>query len=603
MKLLYLQRLIIILGLFVVPAGYASEIHEVELLIEAGATDLAMHVLDAEQAKKVKNPEHWLQWETLRIKLYKRNQNWLGLIIRLNQLPEWIPESFRVQALEEVARAQIELKDTAAALHTLRELIWTASTQEDTNLSARLPVWRQLVIEAYLVAENIIDAELAMLRYQQDYQSQSESWKRARATVLILAGKPGDAERLLDKQPHMHSRTIFYLARLLSGSATPAYVLKNTRRLANKKDFSDPTRRQFWLVAMRAAIQLDKIPDAIDALQQALMLLPRSQTLTQYEKLLFDPNVMDLWALYTRYGKQLVEKWKLAREDDTAMFVKASNRLPKHPIEALSLLSLLIQNSQKTNTLRAAHELFTKQLSRYPQSLQLLQNIYLHESMSNHLVYLPESVRLSFIDAALADSDMKTASQLIQTVNKPPAGEDVVYWKLRKSRILLLAGEHEKGTRLLRQLIEETPLFQVDQMDRLMQVLFDLQTIGQHREAIELFAALPMQGQSAQRQRELHYWMAESYGKIKEYQSSARHFLLSAGLFDSDSMDPWAQTARFHAAQMLVDDHAYQDAGRIYNKLLKVTKNEGRRAVIKNKIQQLWLQSNQFSGLRQMKAN
>lgn len=600
MKVLSLQGLTIVFGVLLMNTVNGADRREVELMIDAGATDLAMQILDSEQANLDKNPEHWVQWETQRIKLYKRNQNWLGLIIRLSQLPEWVPVEYRIQAMEEVARAQIELNDTTAALQTLRELIWTA---DSADLTRRLPVWRQLVIQAYLVNENIIDAELAMLRYQQDHPSPAEDWMRARATVLILTDKPKEAETLLAKQPHMHSRTIYYLARLLSGSASAEDVLEKTRKLANKKKFSDSTRRQFWLVASRAALRLDKIAVAIDSLQQALMLLPRSDSLTRNEKLLFDPNVMDLRELYLQYGQQLASQWKIARKDDTAMFTKASNILPKQPVEAMALLSLLIKHSQKPNTLRAAHEMFASRLDRYPHGLRLIQHIYLHESMSDHRVYIPESIRLKLVDAALSDSDMSTASELIQTVNKPPAGEDVIYWKLRKARILLLAGEHKKSIELLNHLINENQVLQVNQMDRLMQVLFDLQTIGQHHEAIDLFKALPMDGQSAQRQRELHYWIAESYGKLKEYQLAARHFLLSAGLFDSDAMDPWAQTARFQAAQMLVDNHAYQDAGRIYNRLLKATRDPGRRAVLHNKIQQLWLQSNQFSGLRQMQTN
>ena len=508
-----------------------------------------------------------------------------------------------MQAMEEVARAHIKLKNSSAALQILRELIWMTEKKVIKNLPGQLQSWRQLIIQAYLVDGNIVDAELAMLRYQQDHASPTEEWKRARATVLILAGKPQDAVLLLAGQRHMHSRTIYYLAKLLSGKSTPTEVLKNTRKLASNKTFSDSTRRQFWLVATRAALRLKNDVVAIDSLQRALMLLPRSDRLSQNERLLFDPNVMDLWTLYTSYGVQLTDKWKISRNDDTVVFTKASNLAAKKPIQALALSSLLINNSENVNSLRAAHELFVTLINDDPQGLLLLQHIYLHESMSKHKEFIPEHLRLKLIDAALSDSDIQTASELIQTVNKPPVGEDAVYWKLRKARIMLLAGEQHKSTQLLRDLIKDTAVFQVDQMDRLMQVLFDLQTIGLHRDAIELFTALPMQGQTAQRQRELHYWIAESFGKINEFLLSARHFLLSAGLFDANAQDPWAQTARYQAAQMLVKGQAYQDAGRIYNNLLNITKDPGRRAVLQNKIQQLWLQSNEFSGLRQLQTN
>jgi tetratricopeptide (TPR) repeat protein len=575
----------------------ASELREVELLIQSGASGLALQVLDQVQPGLETNPEHWLEWENQRVKLYQHTKDWDGLIKRLQATPQWVPLDFRLWAEEEIARAQIEKKDTRAALHTLRKLIWSHSGDKDnTNLQQSLPVWRQLVIQAYLVAEKIADAELAMLRFQQDYPNPRGAWKRARATVLIRAGRPEDAEMLMAGDTHMHSRTIYYLAQLLGNKAKPKSIWLRTSKLAQNKKFADSTRRQFWLVASRAARQMGDYVSAIRALQNALVLVDDKEVLTQREKLLFAVNGDDLWTLYEEYGRKLGNKWQLLTGNDEAWFAKASNLVDKQKLQAMALFAAMSTDSSRLRTRTLAHELFASLLAKDKKGLLLVKRLYLTAADDIQLdkaVYIPEDLRHRLIDDALTHSDISTASRLIQTVTEPPKGANVLFWKMRRARIMILAGQVDDGILALDKLLQDSPSMQPDQIDRIIQVLFDLQTVGRHKEAINLFKNIPLEGQSGKLRREILYWIADSYKEQKQYYQAARYYLLSAGLFDNKAMDPWAQTARYHAADALVSGGDYEDAGRIYESLLKVTHEPGRKVVLKNKIQQIWLQSNQ----------
>jgi tetratricopeptide (TPR) repeat protein len=240
--------------------------------------------------------------------------------------------------------------------------------------------------------------------------------------------------------------------------------------------------------------------------------------------------------------------------------------------------------------------LFASLLARDAKGLSLIKKLYLSpssDSQQDKAVYIPEDLRHRLIDDALAHSDISTASRLIQTVTEPPKGANVLFWKMRRARIMILAGQVDDGIRALDRLLYESPSMHADQVDRLIQVLFDLQTVGRHTEAIQLFTKIPLEGQSGQLRREILYWIADSYKEQKQYHQAARYYLLSAGLLNNKAMDPWAQTARYHAADALVSGEAYEDAARIYEGLLKVTHEPGRKVVLKNKIQQIWLQSNQ----------
>jgi len=65
--------------------------------------------------------------------------------------------------------------------------------------------------------------------------------------------------------------------------------------------------------------------------------------------------------------------------------------------------------------------------------------------------------------------------------------------------------------------------------------------------------------------------------------------LAMAMLPAAGSMDLWAQSARFNAAESLQLSGLVDDARRIYEELLATTEDAARRSVLNNKIQKLWL--------------
>ena len=87
---------------------------------------------------------------------------------------------------------------------------------------------------------------------------------------------------------------------------------------------------------------------------------------------------------------------------------------------------------------------------------------------------------------------------------------------------MILSGQVDDGIHALDSLLLDSPGMHADQIDRLIQVLFDLQTVGRHKEAIKLFKNIPLQGQSGQLRREILYWIADSYKELKQHDQAAR---------------------------------------------------------------------------------
>ena len=63
----------------------------------------------------------------------------------------------------------------------------------------------------------------------------------------------------------------------------------------------------------------------------------------------------------------------------------------------------------------------------------------------------------------------------------------------------------------------------------------------------------------------------------------------SAMVVDAKAQDPWAQTARYQAAESLAKAGLQNDARDLFQQLLDTTKDPSRRAVLNREIQRLWL--------------
>ena len=91
-----------------------------------------------------------------------------------------------------------------------------------------------------------------------------------------------------------------------------------------------------------------------------------------------------------------------------------------------------------------------------------------------------------------------------------------------------------------------------------------------------------------QRQREMYYWMADSRKAQERYADAAQLYLKSAMHPQPDNMDPWAQTARYQAAESLARAGLYKDAEVLFEHLLRVTTEPTRQATLKRELQRLW---------------
>lgn len=544
-------------------------------LAEAGAVELALGLIDAHQPPAAELPA-WVEWERLRIELLLRQRRWRAVISRADTLPAGAPPEFARWVAARRAEAHLGLGDGRGALAALRGLLWDG----EPGAGEAFARWRRLLVEAYLTADLPADAYTALLRYEQDYAPEDADWNRLRARVLLAVERPQEARATLGSDPDPRSRPLYLLAALHSGALAPETVAQEARRAATAKDLDRGVRAQLWAAAAEAARLSGDAAAELEYLAEAL-----AGGALESGRLRVDG--VRLWRALTAYGRELGNRRQLLIGNDPQWFDVAGELAGEHPWQAAALYS--IPASRRGAAAAEAHRRLSTLIAERDHGLMLLQALYVGDGAPARIADLPETLRQRLADGALADGDFALASRLLGDVSTPPQGQDPWSWELRRARILVLGGDYGGAVAALSKLLQGTDLLSREQADRLMQVLFDLQRVDRHRDALTVFVLLPLDPRDEQLQREVLYWRADSHEALDEHLQAARLYLESAWLPGVETMDPWAQTAQYQAADALVEAGLLADARRIYGRLLAATQDPGRQAVIRSRLQQLAL--------------
>ena len=548
----------------------------------AGAPALTLKMLDQAQPKIDEDLYEWILWEQERYKILSKWQQWDRLLVKIESLPIDIPEQFKHQAITYKARAYLELGQTATTRKIIREQIW----QPDADSIADYQTWRRLVISSYLKDGRIEDARISMLRNDQDFDSQEESWLLLRATVLIQTSRYEQAIQVLEKQKSWQSISTSLLAKFKSNQIGQAELWKLVKTETAKENATADQLATLWALGVFASEKMSPV-DRVVALEQHF----RNALVSPLQ--LFELEADQLWQSYYDYAQLVGNRSELLVGNDEQWLDLANNAAMSTPIKARSLYALLMADSRSKKVVNRAASGYLKTFSEIEESEHnLLNHLFNRSDSFADANRIPPVMRYQLVDLALKNADIDEATRLMSGMTSYPEGTSRLNWQLRQSRVLILGGRYEEGSQIMQALISEYKEPNVDDTDRILQVLFDMQTVNLHEEVINHFNQLLRIGVEPRQHREILFWIADSYKGLKKYDQAALLYLQSAMLPAPESMDPWAQTARFNAAESLQKSGMVDDARRIYQKLLDITPEPARRSLLKHNIQQLWLNQN-----------
>jgi tetratricopeptide (TPR) repeat protein len=226
---------------------------------------------------------------------------------------------------------------------------------------------------------------------------------------------------------------------------------------------------------------------------------------------------------------------------------------------------------------------------------QVALSLYTRAGRFEEIGDIPPSVRHRIVKYAVQNRDLKLAADMARDLTRTYAGQSPDEWNLVRARLAIYSGDLAAGRKLLDQLIRPRKTLTDDLADRIMQLVFDLQNMEQHEQALELFRLIQERVQSESIRREILFWIAESLKGKGEYSLAAEYFLQSAN-HGGNMQDMWGQTSRYHAADALAEGGMLTDALGIYKDLLRIVTDPGQIMSLERKIQDLWLREQGLEG-------
>jgi len=562
-------------------------------LVELRAPGLALNYVRREQAAyNQDDPTEWLYWEQKHISLLSYTQQWELLDQRVNQQLEKlrvpkVATADRNWFLTEQIRALIKLKKYPIALKKLRALLWNTTGLTKTTTIAS---WRRLVIQIYLNQNELNDAQVAMRRYQQDYgdlhNEDGVSWLQIQAELYIQSEQYKAAILLLKHAKSDEASALSLLAELKAGSVSAAEAINRTESMLIVNT-DQRNQALYEYVSLVAAIQGNKID----------VIIQRLEFLLSLKKIYLSNSVLsiggvavtadNLWAYYLQLGNQLANDKGLLRGDDEAWYALANNLFKSDVLNSKGLLASLSLQATHPKHRNLAMQQLVSLIEQDEKSLQLVNRLFTESKHFLGVELIPTEVRYRLIDYNLSLGSVKSAAILMDELEQPPADQDQFAWNMRRSRVFILNGDFEQGANVLNEILESKQL-ESTQIDKFIQVVFDLQAVEQHQKSLELFSKLESQVEDADVLRELIFWKAESYHGMQQYEQAAYLFLKSS-ISPKREYDPWYHTATFRAAESLVSAKLYEDARQRFLHLLSITGNAARKTVIRQRLQSIRL--------------
>ncbi|HSH40641.1 MAG TPA: hypothetical protein VK973_00775 [Arenicellales bacterium] len=549
----------------------------IELLLRSGAYDLALDRIDTVQADSA-DIDEWLQWEKLRLELYARRGDWDELAGRVRNLPGEVPEIRRQALMTHAAELLLGSESGDMARAILRTLIWRSGGD-----SRQIEYWRRLVVRSYLADDLVDDARTAMRLYEREYLPADSDWDYLFAQVLLREGSAAAAAERLGSAQERPARVLRLLSRLRAGVDSPEQVIRKSGELRAGMSDSPRLAAVTWAITAEAAAEAADLETRVDALENLFNGREAGGDLA-----LFDLDVGDLWQAYETLGAELGYAQNLLFGDpEPWMSLAQSLKGDGSALRARAINAAAARNSSPGADRAALHLALYERLQEAGLDALAIR-LYEAEEVFPSVEAVPDSIRHRIVADSIERRDMRRAARFASHLASPSGGQTQVQWDLTRARLALFAGEFGQSESIMRSLILAQEEIDPETADRMLQPVFDLQSIGRGEVAYELLQYLHERVTSDRHKREILLWLGDARQSLSEYRAAAEYYLRSA-YAAAGGRDQWGQSARYQAAEALAEAGLVEDARRIYEQLLDEAGEGKRAAALQRRLQDLWV--------------
>lgn len=558
-----------------VPAS--PELLRVRTLVRANVLELAEQILERQGPPLLPNGE-WLNWERQLWALYRAKGNWQKLYDRVQSIPPAFPGSVQQEAKREAIGALISLGQGQRARRLLRKQLLSGMVSERDKINLR----RQ-VIESYLADGRMIEANTSATVFQQDYRTQDSDWLLLGARIALQSGDPDRAVNLLAPLDAPQARLLRAFARLKNESMQPSQVLELCARFRDDEAFTN-LDKSILAVMIEAAKISGSTVKVSDLMEQYLMAshsgnVSLNRALPSYTT----ENLMNAYEIIAR--QEANRAGYLGGEEDG--WVEFARLMAPEQLVARSAVWAYIASRARNSLVRQ------NAVDNYVNSVidsertPLLLDLFGDGKPMGKLDLSPiTGLRLS--NLAIERGDVQLAADANANVSGPPPGMEYAEWLIYTGRIAIIAGRYQEGAEQLEKWIVSNQRLTPEETDKVLQAIFDLQTVDQHQLAIPLLEQVNQRSPGGKYTREIAFWIAESYSATRQHIKAADYFLFSAMQKDN-GFDQWGESARYRAADALMEGNLFVDARSLFEDLLQRSTEETRKQALQQKLQQLWL--------------
>ena len=539
-----------------------------------GALSLAEALILSEQPDP--GSPHWYAWEHELWEVLGQQQRWRSLIVRLEHTLPLLSAGRARNARLLLATTLIAVGEYASARHVLRQLLLEAAGDPHQSIQAR-----RMLIKNYLLDGRVGDAYVASIRFQFEFYPDDTEWKLLRAKILLLHDEPSLAALELADLQGVQVQLLLSIARLREGATSPVLTMGEMAQLKQEtQDDMQLERLRLGIVAEAARLAGD-LESRVGALES---LLAHGETSLG---VLGTVSIKTLLDAYGRLAIEVANREHLLVGDTASWLRFAQDVLFDHGSVARAIYAHIVSSTDESEGGGEALVKLVRSLAK--NGLEPIVIMFYSQNLFGSVdAILTDDVAIRMAAFSLRENRFDLAAIFNAHIRSPPGGMSELEWLMRRARTEVFAGNASVGTRILVDHLRLKKEIDSEQLDRVMQVAFDLQIIDRHDLALELFEAVAAHDLTAGQRRELLFWMAESHADEGHAAKAAELYLRSAEGQGQDH-DSWGLSARFQAANAMTEGGFYDDARMTYSGLLRVTENEKRRLQIRQRLQQLKL--------------
>lgn len=574
--------LLIALGL---PVAAAS-VEAVDRLRGAGAVSLALRLIDREQPAFSSHPVSWQRWERQRLAILESREDWPAIVARVADYPVPLPDDFRVSAKESAARSHLAMGDADAATAIITGLIW--GTAQDTAMigerAERLIRWRRMLVDSYLLAGRLGDAETAVLRYRLDYAGGPNGWRIGHAKGLMRAGRDIAAGELLIG---LDSTDVAYLKLLLRARGSgvdPVELLSQMGPFLAEGRLLAAERAQLWAALANTAARYREREMRVMAMEQAVAL--RAPMAAQDQFVSVDADA--LWEAYGDYAVALANESHLLVGRFDAWLALAERYAEIGDLKARAMYAYLATQDRDARVADIARIGLLSTLVREPAGLAVLGGLYLESRRYATISTIPETLRAPLIAYAIDEFRPDLARKLLAGLEAEARLAVSLQWRAPVALALIADGRIDEAVALFDEAFYAGAGTDGDgdggphesALDAAVRVALALQAVGEYAHSTTLLSRASALADSPWERRELRLLMAQAESYAGHHERAAQLYIESAAVPGDGPADTWSRSASLQAARALARAGLDEDAVGVLKATLSGSPRPDERLVV-----------------------